>query len=183
MKGYYRNTASWPIPDFPVMLNAPIIFYFLISTYSQSFSPGTKVNDRYSFSTTTLTLPSSYALSLLYNLNINVGHSNTSADQHSFYVPPSIPRFNHDSNKAYRSREDGRAPDATFELSLRSTQGVHAPSDGSRVTLGKPEEGNGCQDVSNNHVSVHSPETDQPGVANRRQLGWMQPGHSPCSTA
>lgn len=100
-------------------------------------------------------LDPSYALSLLYNLNINVGQTRDSF-QSSFYVSPSssgATRFKH-SSKSFISRplQPERTNDETFEFSLRST--FDGPSF-SGASLSKPAIID--HDVSN--INIESADT------------------------
>jgi len=90
---------------------------------------------------------SSYALSLLYNLNISVDQMSSDTFQSSFYVQPSSTlHFDHRNNlKDSGSRNRKPAEIGTFELSLGSVhldgRGAPAFPSTSRTTIGKLEEG------------------------------------------
>jgi hypothetical protein len=83
-------------------------------------------------------LSSSYALSLLCNLNISVNQTDTSTVPSSFYVQPSAVNFAHSKDYGLsRPWKTERVPEA-YEFSLRSHQ--PASSDVPHITRGKPDE-------------------------------------------
>jgi len=107
-------------------------------------------------------LESSYALSLLYNLNINTGQISGNSFESSFYVQPSSTlHFHHNKISGSRNQKPTETLTGAFELSLRSVHrdGAPALANTSHTTIGELERGTTDHDESSTHIESESTES------------------------
>jgi hypothetical protein len=139
-----------------------LIFYDFnpISHYSQGGYAGVEVNyDRSHFQLSAFLQDfSSYALSLLYNLNTRVDQISNGSPENSFYFQTSSLHFRH--NRDHGSHQSRKPETGPLELSLRSAHheghSVLANPSTSHTTIDELERATADHDKSSFHVSTHS---------------------------